>query len=136
MDDTPATAAAAPEGIVLCASTDLVEGGPAHVFDLLEHGQPVRGFVLRFEGRPRAYLNRCAHVPAELDWQPGRFMDDTGRWILCAIHGAAYDPVDGHCVAGPCRGRRLKPLHVAEQAGRVCWYPEDELQNVTPTSPP
>jgi nitrite reductase/ring-hydroxylating ferredoxin subunit len=33
----------------------------------------VPAFAVRFEGRVYAYLNRCAHVPIELDWLPGRF---------------------------------------------------------------
>lgn len=115
-------------GVPLCPSGALADGGDAHVFDLLEHGQPVRAFVLRHDGRVVGYLNRCAHVPAEMDWQPGRFLDDSGRWILCAIHGAAYDPASGYCVAGPCAGRSLRALRVGEHAGLVHWYPEDHLR--------
>ena len=115
---------AAPAGpVVLCTSETLTERGPAHVFDLLEFGQPMRGFVLRFDGRVVGYLNRCAHVPAEMDWQPGQFLDDSGRWILCSIHGAAYEPTDGRCVGGPCLGKRLTPLTIEERDGQVCWYP-------------
>ena len=127
MSDSSALDANAP-AVLLCASTDLDEAGDAHVFDLTEYGQPVRGFVLRFEGRVVGYLNRCAHVPAEMDWQPGKFLDDSGRWILCSIHGAAYDPASGHCVAGPCAGRSLKPLQVTERDGQVHWYPDAPLR--------
>ncbi len=111
----------------LCASADLEDGGLAHVFDLLEYGRPARAFVLRFEGRPVGYLNRCAHVPTEMDWQEGRFLDDEKRWIICSIHGAAYEPSNGRCVGGPCVGKRLKPLRVEERDGQVYWYPQDEL---------
>lgn len=113
-----------PPAVALCAAADLQDGGDALVFDLLEYGQPVRGFVLRYQGVARAYLNRCAHVPAEMDWLPGKFLDDSGRWILCSIHGAAYEPTTGHCVAGPCRGKSLSMLSVREHAGQVYWYPE------------
>ena len=121
----------------LCASTDLVERGRAHVFELMWNGQTVPAFALRFEGRVVAYLNRCAHVPVEMDWQPGQFLDQDGRWILCAIHGAAYEPTNGHCVAGPCAGRRLQAVRVVEQDGAVFWWPQAPL--ATPTrseSPP
>jgi nitrite reductase/ring-hydroxylating ferredoxin subunit len=113
--------------VVLCRSADLADGRPAHVFDLQEWGRPARGFVLRFEGRVIGYLNRCAHVPAEMDWQPGRFLDETGRWIICAIHGAVYEPTSGRCVAGPCAGRSLTPLAVGEENGQVHWYPDERL---------
>lgn len=111
----------------LCTSAELVDGGLAHVFDLMEHGRPVRGFVLRFDGRALGYLNQCAHVPAEMDWQEGRFLDDTGRWIICSIHGAAYEPGSGQCVGGPCKGKRLKPLQIDERDGQVYWYPSEYL---------
>jgi nitrite reductase/ring-hydroxylating ferredoxin subunit len=114
----------------LCPTTALVDGGLGHVFDLLEYGQPARGFVVRFEGRVLGYLNRCAHVPAEMDWQPGRFFDDSGRWLVCAIHGAVYHPAEGVCVAGPCPRKRLQPLTVAEQDGQVYWYPSGPFQPV------
>lgn len=120
---TPATggADAAPQD--LCASAELAERGRAWVWDVLEQGRPARAFALRFEGRVVAYLNRCAHVPAEMDWQPGEFLDAEGRWILCSIHGAAYEPADGRCVGGPCGRGRLVPLDVREAHGRVSWYP-------------
>jgi nitrite reductase/ring-hydroxylating ferredoxin subunit len=114
--------------VPLCASEALQEGGLAHVFDLLEHGQPARGFVLRFQGQVVGYLNQCAHVPAEMDWKAGQFLDDSGQWIICSIHGAVYEPDSGHCVGGPCRGRRLKPLQVAEHGGQVSWYPSGTLK--------
>ena len=61
----------APQPQPICASVDLAEKGRAVVFDVLHFRQPARAFALRFNGRVVAYLNRCAHVPAEMDWQPG-----------------------------------------------------------------
>lgn len=90
-------------------------------------GQVAPAFALRFDGRVVAYLNRCAHVPVEMDWQPGQFLDQDQRWIICSIHGAVYEPADGRCVAGPCRGRSLTPLRVAEQDGQVLWWPQAPL---------
>lgn len=119
-----------PPCVPLCPSGQLVEGGHAHVFDLLEWERPVRAFVLRFEGQVRGYINRCAHVPVELDWQPGRLFDDTGRWLICAVHGAVYAPDSGLCVAGPCAHKRLKPIAVREEHGMVTWYPSNELSPV------
>lgn len=122
-----------PDAVELCASADLTEGGVAHVFELQEWGRQVRAFVLRFNGQLRAYLNRCAHVPAEMDWQPGHFLDGSGRWVVCAIHGAMYDPASGLCVSGPCVHKRLKPIAVDERDGKVYWYPSGEL--TPPASP-
>jgi len=112
----------------LCASAELAERGRAKVWDVLEYGRPARAFALRFEGVVRAYLNRCAHVPAELDWQPGEFLDIDRRWIVCSIHGATYEPADGLCVGGPCRRGRLISLDVDESGGQVYWYPSRDIQ--------
>ena len=78
------------EVLPLCNSRDLVEGGHAVSFDINYAGQTSRAFAVRFKGQPHAYLNRCTHVAMELDWQPNRVFDDSGQWLLCASHGAAY----------------------------------------------
>ena len=115
----------------VCDSEALADGGRGHVFDVLEFGRPERAFVLRFEGRVFAYLNRCAHVPAEMDWQPGEFFDADRRHIICSIHGATYDPTSGRCTGGPAGRGRLKPLQVAEEDGKVYWYPSKDIQPVS-----
>jgi nitrite reductase/ring-hydroxylating ferredoxin subunit len=112
----------------VCAGAALEEAGLAHVFDVLLWGTPARAFALRFEGRVVAYMNRCAHVPTEMDWQPGRFLDLDRRFILCQVHGAVYEPTTGRCIAGPCAGGRLMALDVVERDGQVYWYPSPDIK--------
>ena len=112
----------------LCASDALAERGRALVFDVIHYRQAARAFALRFDGRVVAYLNRCVHVPTEMDWQPGEFLDSAKEYILCSIHGAAYEPRDGHCIGGPCGRGRLTPLRVEERDGRVYWYPSHDTR--------
>jgi nitrite reductase/ring-hydroxylating ferredoxin subunit len=81
-------------------------------------GRPARAFALRFEGRVVGYLNRCVHVAAEMDWQPGRFLDTQKRWIVCALHGATFEPSDGYCIAGPGRGSACGRCGWRKRAGR------------------
>jgi nitrite reductase/ring-hydroxylating ferredoxin subunit len=119
----------------LCASLQLVDGGRALVFDVLEYGQPMRAFALRFEGQVVAYLNRCLHVPTEMDWKPGEFLDSDKRFILCSTHGAAYEPIGGRCVAGPCGRGRLTAVQVQEHAGQVYWYPSRDIRPVSFDAP-
>jgi nitrite reductase/ring-hydroxylating ferredoxin subunit len=114
----------------LCDSTQLVERGRGVVFDVLLWGRPARAFALRFDGRAVGYLNRCAHVPTELDWQEGEFLDLDRRYIVCSIHGATYEPADGRCIAGPCTGARLLALTVEERDGAVYWYPSRDIRPV------
>jgi nitrite reductase/ring-hydroxylating ferredoxin subunit len=110
------------------AGAEVAERGRAWVWDVLEFGRPARAFVLRFDGVPRAYLTRCAHVPAEMDWQPGDFLDADRRWIVCSIHGAHYEPASGRCAGGPCGRGRLTPLTVHERAGQLYWYPSRDIR--------
>jgi len=125
----------APAMLPLCASAALGDGGSAFVWDVLQYGQPARAFVLRFEGQPRAYLNRCLHVPVELDWQPGEFLDADRRFIICSVHGATYHPADGRCAGGPCGRGRLTPVEVVEQGGQLYWYPSSDIRPVPPPTP-
>lgn len=112
----------------LCASEALAERGQALVFDVIHYRQAARAFALRFDGRVVAYLNRCVHVPTEMDWQPGEFLDSAKEYILCSIHGAAYEPRDGHCIGGPCGRGRLTALRVEERDGQVYWYPSHDTR--------
>ena len=112
---------------LLCSADELAERGRAVGFDVLLWRQPARGFALRFDGQVVAYINRCAHVPTEMDWQPGEFLDADKRYIVCSIHGATYEPSNGHCRGGPCDRGRLMPIEVSERDGRVYWYPSRDI---------
>lgn len=106
-------------GKLICASADLTERGQGVRFQIEEGGEAVPAFVVRYDGRVHAYVNRCAHLALELDFQPGRFFDTSGDYLICATHGALYHPASGRCAAGPCKGAGLEPLPVAERDGAV-----------------
>lgn len=97
------------------------------MFDVRQFGKPARAFALRFNGQVRAYLNRCVHVPAEMDWVAGEFMNHDRQLIICSIHGAEYEPLSGRCAAGPCGRGRLTPVLVDECNGQVYWYPSADI---------
>src|SRR5437763_9804457 len=129
MADTPAPlkgTTVGPESLApqrLCAASELVEKGSALLFDVLHFREPARAFALRFEGRVVAYLNRCVHVPTELDWQPGEFLDADREFIICSIHGATYAPQTGRCVGGPCARGGLLPIATFEHDHAAWWQP-------------
>ena len=114
----------------LCASAELAEKGRAVLFDVLHFREPARAFALRFEGRVVAYLNRCVHVPTELDWQPGEFLDGGREFIICAIHGASYAAQTGRCIGGPCGRGGLVRLDVVERDRAVWWLPSRDTRPV------
>jgi nitrite reductase/ring-hydroxylating ferredoxin subunit len=104
---------------LICASADLLDGGLGVRFQVCCHGQQEPAFAIRFRGRVYAYLNRCGHVPVEMDWQEGQFFDFSGLYLICATHGALYAPEDGSCQGGRCNGKGLVSLSVLERDGHV-----------------
>ena len=103
--------------IPLCNASDLQNAGDAVPFDVIFQGQTSCAFAIRYAGQAHAYLNRCAHVPMEMDFQPNRFFDVTGHWLICATHGATYHPATGACAAGPLRHEHRR-CAVRHQLGR------------------
>lgn len=118
---------------VICASGALVDGGPGVRFELdpAVHFTPV-GFAVRHCGAVRAFVNRCPHAGTELDWNPGEFFDETRLYLMCATHGALFEPGNGYCVAGPCRGASLEPLAVAERDGQVIFLVGAPVRRTAP----
>lgn len=113
----------------LCQANEVVEQGAARPFDVMFAGQRCRAFAIRYQGQVHAYLNRCTHVPMELDWQPNQIFDNTGSWLLCATHGAHFQPDTGACAGGPCRGALVK-IALSERDSRVWWQAHSMLQPV------
>ena len=115
--------------ILLCNSADLVNSGDAVPFDVIFCGQTSQAFSIRYQDQVHGYLNRCAHVPMEMDYQPNRFFDSTGHWLMCATHGAMYDPQTGVCRGGPCRGGLVK-IALSERDGVVHWHTASNLKSL------
>ena len=104
---------------LICLAGDIAEAGKGVRFKVNRYGREVPAFVIRFRGLVHAYVNECGHVPAELDWQPGEFFDDSKLYLICSIHGALYAPESGRCLGGRCQGKGLKPLGVQEINGQI-----------------
>tara|TARA_A100000164_G_scaffold315445_1_gene295060 strand:+ start:58 stop:450 length:393 start_codon:yes stop_codon:yes gene_type:complete len=73
--------------------------------------------VIRQGDSAVSYINSCPHVGTPLEIQHGRFLDQTGEYILCSTHGALFKIKDGLCVAGPCINDRLKPVDLELRGG-------------------
>lgn len=115
-------------------AASLEEGGKAIRFDWPQSGGAGTGFVIRYEGNARAYVNRCPHLGVELDWQPGEFFEESGLYLICSTHGAIFEPSGGLCVAGPCKGARLQAIEIEERAGSLLLI-EDCAEAPAPKSP-
>lgn len=109
----------ASEPRLICASSALRDSDRGVRFEVDYFGEPAPAFVVRFAGLVHGYLNRCGHMPMELDWREGEFFDSEGRDLLCSTHGASYDAASGSCRGGPCGSVPLVRLHVEERGANV-----------------
>src|SRR2546423_4868800 len=82
-------------------------------------GETARAWAVRHRGSVHGYLNCCALVAMELDWQEGVFFDADGRDLLCATNGATYEGSSGRCIGGPCNRTPLVKLRIEERDGMV-----------------
>ncbi|HEY3302076.1 MAG TPA: Rieske 2Fe-2S domain-containing protein [Candidatus Binatia bacterium] len=100
----------------LVARVGELEHGRTKKFLLKCRGNTVEAFLVSYEGAHYAYLNRCKHISLSLDWVDNRFFTEDNRYLICANHGATYDPTSGECIWGPCLGAFLQsvPLEVAQ----------------------
>jgi nitrite reductase/ring-hydroxylating ferredoxin subunit len=103
----------------LCASHSLKQGGIGVRFKVHAGGEVLPAFVVRHRDGVAAFINRCGHRDLELDWSLGEFFDLESRWLICATHGAHYDPKTGACQSGPCNGVGLTVLAIIEEAGGI-----------------
>lgn len=92
---------------------------------------PLEALVVRdHAGAPRAYLNRCRHLPIPLSF--GRptglalydasheFLTKDNQALECKTHGALYRLDDGMCFAGPCEGRALLAIELLVEGDELC----------------
>ena len=112
------------DAVLVCDAGAVLEGGAGVRFAVSAFGDAATGFVVRHKGNVYGYLNRCAHVPIELDWAEGTFFDASGTYLMCSTHGAIYLPETGQCAGGPCKGGRLRPIALLVVNGNIYWRPD------------
>jgi nitrite reductase/ring-hydroxylating ferredoxin subunit len=75
--------------------------------------------LINYQGELFAYVNRCPHVGIALDWVDNQFFTVDQRYLMCANHGAVFEPPTGECVWGPCVGTALQKLPVEIEGENV-----------------
>ena len=75
--------------------------GESRKFLLTIQGVDEECFLINYEGKFHAYVNRCRHVPIAMDWVDNQFFAEEGRYLMCQTHNAYYEPDSGECIAGP-----------------------------------
>ena len=87
---------------------------------LVQVGTRCRSIILiRTATQVHAWLNSCPHIGTSLNLHRDEFLDPQSGMLICATHGALFEPDTGRCVAGPCAGDRLVPVPVAIVDGEI-----------------
>lgn len=112
---------------VVVATVGDLAPGTTRKFLLPTAGEPTEAFLVNVDGALHAWVNRCRHVEITMDWVEGRFLDESGRYVVCATHGGLYEPDTGKCVSGPPFGRYLIRVPLRVEGDRVIARVPDEL---------
>jgi nitrite reductase/ring-hydroxylating ferredoxin subunit len=98
----------------LVASVGEIEHGQSKKFTLRRGQRDLEALIVNYEGAHFAYINRCPHTGITLDWVNNQFFSSDNRYLMCATHGAVFEPPSGECVWGPCFGLSLQnvPLEI------------------------
>lgn len=97
----------------LCAASELPEGSAKGFAQL-------GLFAVRFQGDVHAYKDACPHYGnTPLAWRQDAYLNADGTRIVCAAHGAQFEPDTGLCVVGPCLGQFLRAVPVVDVGGEL-----------------
>jgi nitrite reductase/ring-hydroxylating ferredoxin subunit len=93
--------------------------GASKKFTLRRGARDFEAMLVNFEGNLFAYVNRCPHVGITLDWLDNQFFSVDHRYLMCANHGAVFEPPTGECIWGPCAGLSLQSVPLEIEDGRI-----------------
>ena len=96
-----------------------IEQGKSKKFTLRRGQRDLEALLVNFEGQHFAYINRCPHTGITLDWVNNQFFSSDNRYIMCATHGAVFEPPTGDCIWGPCVGLSLQSLPIEIADGQI-----------------
>ncbi len=93
--------------------------GTTKKFMLEVDGQEEECLIVNYAGELHAYVNRCMHVPMTMDWIDNQFFTEDKRYLMCATHGAYYEPDSGECVSGPPCGKVLIRVRLEQRGEEI-----------------
>ncbi len=100
--------------VFLCPAEELTEGRYRELSIELD-GQLEWFIGTRIDGQARAWFNTCPHQGRPLNFAPDRFLSDDQNRLVCAHHGAVFDPKSSRCVSGPCVNDELRAVQLLER---------------------
>lgn len=100
-------------GAVICASSDVSEGGYINAnigaFEMLVFGGET----------PHVYVNACPHQFLPLDHNGTAILGEDGKTILCTNHSAVFDKETGIGTEGMAVGCNLVKVPVSIQGDNI-----------------
>ena len=96
-----------------------LERGTSKKFTMRRGGRDFEALLVNYEGNHFAYVNRCPHTGITLDWVNNQFFSSDNRYLMCATHGAVFEPPSGECIWGPCVGLSLQSLPLEIDEGQI-----------------
>jgi nitrite reductase/ring-hydroxylating ferredoxin subunit len=103
----------------LVGNTRELVHGKSKKFTLRCSGNIMEAMLINYQGDVFAYLNRCRHIALSLDWVDNQFFTEDKRYLICANHGATYEPRTGECIWGPCAGAALQGVPLEIEDGNI-----------------
>ena len=103
----------------LVGSVGELEHGTSKKFTMRRGGRDLEGLLVNYQGNHFAYVNRCPHTGITLDWVNNQFFSSDNRYLMCATHGAVFEPPSGECIWGPCVGLSLQSMPIEINDGHI-----------------
>ncbi len=103
----------------LVGSVGELEHGTSKKFTMRRGGRDLEALLVNYQDNHFAYVNRCPHTGITLDWVNNQFFSADNRYIMCATHGAVFEPPSGECIWGPCVGLSLQSLPIEIDGGQI-----------------
>jgi len=103
----------------LVGSVGELEHGTSKKFTMRRGGRDLEALLVNYQGNHFAYVNRCPHTGITLDWVNNQFFSSDNRYIMCATHGAVFEPPSGECIWGPCVGLSLQSMPIEIDDGQI-----------------
>jgi nitrite reductase/ring-hydroxylating ferredoxin subunit len=103
----------------LIARVGELDHGASKKFKVSSGELEVEALLVNYQGHHYAYVNRCPHIGISLDWVDNQFFTRDQRYLMCANHGAVFEPPTGECIWGPCVGSSLENLPLEIEGDKI-----------------